>query len=109
MTKKITTVSEMLSWMFNPKNGKVGLKREVKDRKTGKAKTIVTTGFHSSYSGFNDSVRRALGVKDIVAFWEEAKAKKLVSMKPTKGGFMVYPYRETSNKGDTLLAEMLKK
>ena len=103
---KTTTVTEMLDWMFDPANGKVGIKVTVPDRKTGKPKEIQTTGFHAVNSGFNDAVRRVLDVKDIIEFWNQAKAKKLCRTKPVKGGIMVYPYSETSNKGDSLLAEM---
>ena len=106
-TENKVSVTEMLDWMFNPANGKVGLEVTVKDRKTGKAKKIQTTGFHAVNSGFNDAIRRVHDVKDIIEFWNQCKAKKLCRTKPVKGGIMVYPYSETSNKGDSLLAEMV--
>jgi len=113
MTKKneMKTITELLDWMFNPANGKVGNKHMVTDHKTGKRIEVTSTGFHAVYSGFNEMLRDMgvdLSTADKTkAFWSEAVARKMCNIKPVKGGVMVYPYREvTGNKGKALLAEI---
>ena len=51
-------------------------------------------------SGFNAAVRLYYSLTeagDIEKFYETAKAKKLISTRPVKLGFMVYPYREENS------------
>lgn len=113
MTKKdeMTTVTELLAWMFDPANGEIGNKHKVKDKKTGKEIEVKTSGFHAVYSGFNDMLR-TIGVdlsttEKTKAFWSEAVDRKHCNIKPVKGGIMVRPYKEIVNgKGEALLARI---
>jgi len=105
------SIPEFLNWWFNPKNGKVDYKVKVTDKKPtsptfGKQITVTVRGFHAVNSGCNDLIRKYYGVKDIVAFWDDAKSKKLVTTKPVKGGVMVYPYSASSS--DSKVANLME-
>ena len=107
----VIPVSEFLNWWFDPKNGKINLPfTATKGKNAGK--TLRTTGFHSVTSGFNAAVRLYYSLNEegsLEKFYETAKAKKLISTRPVKMGFMVDPYREENSSltvGTNNLAEM---
>ena len=95
----VIPVSEFLNWWFDEKNGKINLPfTATKGKNAGK--TLRTTGFHSVTSGFNAAVRLYYSLTEegsLEKFYETARSKKLISTRPVKMGFMVYPYREDNS------------
>jgi len=99
-------VGDFLAWWLDPKNGKVGetyLDRNGTERKT--------KSFHSVTSGFNEAcgLYYDLDTKGVIALTNEAEARGLIKIRPTRGGVKgvrISLPTDGGSRGISALAEM---